>query len=125
MSESVSQSHPAGSTGECPTLVNGRSCLLVRDKAIANARLGQDILRALRVGFEFLAQLAHVDAQVLGVICIGRPPHVGEDALVGKHPSVIGGQVGQQLEFGAGQLDFFIVARDDVPGQVNRDGTRL
>ena len=39
----------------------GLKDLFIRDKAITDAWLSENILRAFRIGFEFLAQLAHVD----------------------------------------------------------------
>ena len=56
-------------------------CLFIRDKSIPNAWLGENILRAFGVGFQFLAQLPHVDAQILGVICVGWSRDVRKDAL--------------------------------------------
>lgn len=34
------------------------------------------------VGFEFAAELGHVDAQVVGVFRVGRPPHFGQQLAV-------------------------------------------
>ena len=60
-------------------------------------------MRAFGVSFEFLAKLTHVDAQVFCMIGIGGSPNVSQDALMCEHASMIGGEIRQQLVFGAGE----------------------
>src|ERR1700738_5004622 len=38
-----------------------------RAQAIADSGFGEDVLRALRVGFDLLSELPHIDAQILRV----------------------------------------------------------
>ena len=79
----------------------------------------------LRVGLEFLTELAHVDSQILGVIGIGRTPNLREDALMREYPSVIGCEIGEEFVFRAGQFYFLVAALDDVPRKINDKHTRF
>ena len=53
--------------------------LVRRPQAVADAGLGQNIVRALGIGFDLLPELAHIDAQIL---CVGEviPPSLGTQA---------------------------------------------
>src|SRR6516164_1095019 len=54
-----------------------------RPQPIANAGLSENVLRPLRIGLDLLAQLTHIDAQVLGVGEI--IPQLAKQKFVGEH----------------------------------------
>ncbi len=64
-------------------IVQADSVSVVGDEAIADAGFSEEVLRLFGIGFQFLAKLAHIHAQVLDVIGIGRIPDVCKDGLVG------------------------------------------
>ena len=50
---------------------------------IADSRFGENIVRPFRIGFDFLAKLADIDPQILG---IGKIiPEFTEQEFVGEH----------------------------------------
>ena len=53
-------------------------------EAVAQPRLGQEMLRPGRVGLELAAQLGHVDPQVVGLGVVGRTPDFGQQ-LAARH----------------------------------------
>jgi hypothetical protein len=74
--------------GECR-----RSYLVRGTEPVTDARLGQDVARLLRIGFDLVPQLLDVDPQVPYV---GRHfPDLAEDELMGEH---LTGVLHQQLQ---------------------------
>ncbi len=74
------------------------------DEAIANPRLGLDVLLA-GFGFELLAQLADKDAKVLWLVRRLRSPDRGQQGAMRNHLAGMSRQVKQQIEFLGRQVD--------------------
>ena len=53
------------------------------------AGLGEQMDGTGRVRLELAAQLGHVDAQVVGLLVVARPPHLVEQLALGHEPSDI------------------------------------
>src|SRR5207302_7869204 len=68
---------------------------VMRGQAVADAELGQKDARLGRVLLDFLPQLAHEDAQIMGVMHVRRSPHLLEEILVGHD---IAGVLGEDLQ---------------------------
>lgn len=49
---------------------------LFHPKPIAHTGFGNEIARAGGIGFELVAKLTHVDAQIMAFINVIRPPHI-------------------------------------------------
>ena len=67
--------------------------MVLRNQAVADAGLGEQVARLHRVGLELLAQLLHVHAQVVRVFRVRGSPDLGEELAVGhyfKRLSMIG-----------------------------------
>lgn len=79
---SVAQGKPWGSTGrrcrEGPWLVSWQLCGTARSdhEAVTDTGFGQDVPGLRRVVLDFLAQVRHVDADVMGIFHVSGPPHV-------------------------------------------------
>ena len=58
------------------------------EEAVADAELGQEDARLRGVGLNLLPQLAHEDAQIVGVLQVRRAPDLLEQELVGDHVSL-------------------------------------
>jgi hypothetical protein len=69
--------------------------LLICNKPIPDPGFGQNMFRAFRIGFEFFAQLSHVNAQVLSMVGVSGSPDVRENALMRKYAPMIGGEIGK------------------------------
>src|SRR2546427_236106 len=54
----------------------------IRGEAIADPRFGDENFRARRVGFNFLAQVGDVNAQVVRVLVVAWSPNFAEDLTV-------------------------------------------
>src|SRR4051812_23821387 len=59
------------------------ACLIWCAQTVADSRFGQDVFGTFRIGFHFLSQLAHIDAQILGVSML--IPELVEQEFVGQH----------------------------------------
>src|ERR1700730_5958120 len=91
---------------------------VVDAKSIADAGLGEEILRPLRVRLDLLAQLAHVDAQVL---CVGEvAPQLLEQKTVGEDLADAVNPQAQQLVFLGRELDLLLAGPDDPAHQIDR-----
>src|SRR5579872_1306404 len=73
ISDAVGSGHDRRSVE--PAAAVSRAALAVRVEAVADPRLGDEVLRVARIGLELLAQLAHEHAQVLGLLLRGLAPH--------------------------------------------------
>lgn len=47
-----------------------------QDQPVSNAGLGKEMLWLSRIGFEFLSQMPHIDAEIMIALKITRPPHL-------------------------------------------------
>ena len=66
-----------------PAIANRNDKLVGRAQTVADAGLGEDILRTLRIGFDLLPQLPHIDAQILRVGQI--IPKLAEQEFMRQH----------------------------------------
>ena len=68
--------------GAGPVLLPGRVLLSVGRQAVANARLCEEITGTGWLGFELVAEVRHVDANVVGLFRCGSAPIPREAPLV-------------------------------------------
>ena len=59
---------------------------VVRNEAVADAGLRDDVPRPVRVGFELLAQAGDVNVEIVGFAAILRAPNVVYQHRVSEHP---------------------------------------
>ena len=69
--------------------------------------------------FDLLAQLADIDAQILRVLGVRRPPDGGQDLLVRQDLAGMAGKEREQLEFLRRQLDLGAGACDAMANDVD------
>src|ERR1035437_3048358 len=81
--------------------------LLLADQAIADARLSDQQFWLCRVRFQFLPQMRQVNAQVVRLLDIVRPPDLAEYLPVREHLPGVLDEKPQQRVFRGGQLHFF------------------
>src|SRR3990172_10594846 len=74
-------------------------------KTVSDAVFGEDMAGIKRVGFDFLAQAADVDAQVFGFVAVFRAPHALEQLPVGDDFARVEHEVVEQVEFGGGKFE--------------------
>src|SRR5438309_9528746 len=55
---------------------------LLRRQPVAHSRLGQEIARSCGLALELVAQVRHVDADVVRLLGVRRPPHFTKQLLV-------------------------------------------
>src|SRR4051812_49025050 len=66
---------------------------------IADAGFGEDDLRVFRVGLDLLANLADIDAQILGIAHVRGTPHGLKDLAMGHDLASVAREEREQLEF--------------------------
>lgn len=91
------------------------------NKPVADARFGDEVIRIGRILFELLAQMPHVDADVMAVLRMGGAPHGLEQLSMRQHAVGVGDHVGQQAEFDGRQVERLSVLFDHASPQVNPD----
>jgi hypothetical protein len=96
--------------------------LLVDDEAIADACLGPQIAGTSGIRFEFSAELAHVNTEILGLFeGLGTPDFVQEEPL-GNDFTAVFGQDAEEFELGGGEVELLSGAADDARGPIDFDG---
>src|SRR5262245_50219941 len=113
-------SHMVSATADATLTANGRSGL-VRDEAISDAGFGDQVARSHRIGFELLAQLLHVDAQVMRVLDVRRAPHLAQELAVRDHHPEVLGEAAEQPELDRRQTDFDAVPRGTALLEIHLD----
>src|SRR6266536_4394521 len=93
---------------------------LVGHEPVAHARLGHDD-RGRGGVVELLAQVRHVDAQVLRLALVAGPPDLFEQEAVGAEPPGVGGQHLHQPVFDAGEVHGLAVPADQLGVEVDAD----
>ena len=78
--------------------------LVALDHAIADAGLGEDILRLGRIFFDLAADVRHVDAEDLVVAPGARTPQLLDEIVVGQNLARVQAQQGHELIFVLRQL---------------------
>src|SRR4051812_2589871 len=107
---------PAEQPGFSLRFITGAD-LLARSQPIANPSLGQNQLRTLRVGFQFLAKLSDIDAQILRV---GQfVPERVEKKSMGQHFAGMLDQHPQQLVLLRRQFDVPVTDFHQSPHQID------
>src|SRR5438093_400746 len=105
--------------GRRTMVAHSRRGLLSRvDEAVADAGLG-DESRPAGVVAQLLAQLADVDAQVLGLGAVLRAPYLLQDHAVGEDPAGPAGQQLEEPELLRGEVDQSPADGDSVTGHVD------
>src|SRR5690606_2120842 len=89
-----------------PANESGR-LLFLRDEPQPNPRFGDDVARSGGIVPQLVAQLAHENAQVVGIFLVRRPPHLPQYLCLRHQPSRLPDQQGQQRELLAAQRDGF------------------
>ena len=90
---------------------------LRRLQTIADAGLRQNVLWPRRVWLDFVSELAHIDAKILGVN--GRSPKFLKQEPMGEHLSRMLHHEAQQLVFLRRELHLFTAHLDDAPDQID------
>src|SRR5215472_5897166 len=85
---------------------------LLRGEAVADAGLGEEVARVLRVGLELAAQAADVGPEVVRLLAVLRPPHPLEERGVVEDAAGAAGELDEQLVLRRRQLDLLTVASD-------------
>src|SRR5215469_11065681 len=102
--------------GACITRGLRRS---LRLEAVADPWLSEEIPRASRLRLEFVAQLAHVHPQVVGIVSGVFSPDLLQQLAMGHHlPSVVH-ERGQECVFGRGEVDLLLCNRHIASRQVD------
>src|SRR4029077_20687365 len=78
-------------------------------EAVAHPGLGEQVTRTRRLRLELAPQLGDVDAQVVALGLIRRPPPLLEELTLGDQAAAVAHQDLQQLPFGGGQPDIAAV----------------
>src|ERR1700686_4754019 len=104
--------------GTRPGMTKARaSALILRPQPISDSGFGQNELRTLRVGFDLLPELSHIDPQILRV---GHfVPQFLQEKAVGQHLAGMLHQHAQQFVFLWRELDVLLADLDDAAHQVD------
>src|SRR5213080_3983636 len=92
----------------------------LRDEPIAHPRLGSDVARLSRIGFELAAQLRDENAQIVTFVLVLRSPDLAQQLLAGDQASPLPHQRLEQLPFGRREPDLRAIrASDHCRGEVD------
>src|SRR5256885_17139797 len=69
------------------------------DQAVAEPGLREEMPRRERVGLELVAQLLHIDAQVMGIVGVRGTPNLGQKLPVRHGQARVLGERGDETEF--------------------------
>src|ERR1041384_5441655 len=94
-------------------------------QTITDARFGDDEFRARRVGFNFFAQVRHVNTQIVGVLVVALSPDFAKDLAVGEDFSCVAHQEPKKLVFRDTEFHFTTVHSDATSRQVHYQFSRL
>src|SRR5688500_4705741 len=87
------------------------------NEPVADARLGRDQFRAMRIAFQLLADLSDVYSEILNVA--RGPPELPHDHAVSKDLSGMKPEQTQEVVFLGRQLDSVSVSGDPAPSQIH------
>src|SRR5262245_30715967 len=88
----------------------------VISKTISNAQFGQQELWLGRIALKLVAEVRHIDPQVLCLVGAGGSPDFGEQELVRQHFACVLDQQCQQVVLDWRQVDFAIIDFDRASG---------
>src|SRR2546429_76342 len=92
---------------------------LLRREAVAHTRLGQEIPGAGGLGLELVAQVRQVDAHVVGLVGMRRPPDVAEQLRVRDHLARVPDERRQELVLDRGQAHLPVTDEHLPPQEVH------
>ena len=101
------------------------ACLFVGLEAIAHPGFSNEKARARRFRFEFVAQLLHVDAQVMRLFDMRRPPDLTQQLAMRQDHAGVPRQHRQQAELDRRQADLPTRGGHDAPLEVHLDLPQL
>ena len=87
-------------------------------KAVADPRLGENVVRVRRIKLNFLAELADEDAQVLGLLDVVTTPDSPQQNAMREHFPGMADQVYQQVVFLRRQMHLLTPYGDPAGVQV-------
>src|SRR5262249_662759 len=89
------------------------------EQAIADAGLGEQVLRARRVLLELAPEMRHVDAQVVRLALRVGPPHLAQELALRHDPSGVAHQRGQEPVLDRAQVHLRALQEDAPPLHVD------
>src|SRR5579884_1940 len=92
-----------------------------RREAVSNAWLGQNQLRMRRILLDLLAQIADVNAEVLGLVSVLSPPNPSKEVLVQDDTPRVRHELVEQLVLGGTELDVSAVGYDTPLSKIDRE----
>ena len=95
-----------------------------RMKAVADPRLGENVVRVRRIKLNFLAELADEDAQVLGLLDVVTTPDSPQQNAMREHFPGMADQVYQQVVFLRRQMHLLTPYGDPAGVQVDAENRR-
>src|SRR5690606_35792425 len=99
--------------------VRGGGCRASLLEAVSHAGLGDEVPGVRRVGLQLAPQLCHVHAQVVGLLPVGRPPHLPQQLLLRDEAAAVADQDLQQVPLGRRQPHVLAAPVDLLRGQVD------
>src|SRR5215813_15194975 len=90
----------------------------VRLEAVPDPWLGEQIAWASRLRLKFVAQLAHVHPQVVGVVYRVLSPDLVQQLAMGHHLPRVVHERGQEFVFDRGEMDWLLRNRHVPARQV-------
>ncbi len=105
--------------GQRSHAVRGNS--VVAAQPVADTGFGQDVLRLRGIRFDLVAQLAYVDAKIVGFVHVRRAPHLPQQLLVGDDLPCVGHEHAEQFILRG--REFHVVSSHlyDTPGKVDAE----
>src|SRR5438270_13814542 len=93
---------PRATTPKRVTIVRdaGQSAGLAACEAVAHPGLGEEVPGLAGVGLQLPPQLAHIDAQVVGLLVVRRAPDVLEELGLGDEPARVADEHLEDLPLG-------------------------
>jgi hypothetical protein len=88
-------------------------------QSIADAGLSQYVSWPLRIGFELLAKLANMDAQILDITPGINPPNLLQQLAMRQNSSGMEGKLLKYIVFSGRKPDLAATHRNDAPHQVD------
>jgi len=89
------------------------------DEAVANTSFSEDIFRVGGIFLNLLAQVVDIQPDIMGFVPIFVSPHLGQNLIVGEHPTCILNKVVKQSIFSGPQLHQTVFNPDFVPVEIN------
>jgi hypothetical protein len=93
----------------------------VFDQAVANAGLSLEVAGPVRVGFQLLAKVGHVDAKVMSIFFRVGSPYLAQDMAVGDNATAVEDQDTKERVLARGELHIGSFAADGAGDEVDGD----